>query len=92
MLVSGFSESESSFQTFLWAAAVLWAFLGRASTAAVLPPAFPGSSSWVLLLLTADALLVGIVGEGGSFVALDVVWAKHALVLCPSLPHVRQSD
>ena len=91
MSVSGFSESDSSSQTFLWVAAVLRAFLGRASIAAVLSSAFPGSSSWVLFVPAADALLVGIFGGGGNFVPLDVVWAKHALVLCPSLPLLQQS-
>ena len=92
MSVSGFSESESSSQTFLWAAAVFKAFFGLASIAAVLSSAFPGSTSWVLFVQAADAVFVGIFGGGGNFVPLDVVWAKHALVLCPSLPHLRQSD
>ena len=91
MSVSGFSESDSSSQTFLWVAAVRKAFLGRSSFTALLSSAVPGSSSLVLFVPTADALLVGILGGGGSLVPLFVVWAKQARVLCPSLPHLRQS-
>ena len=91
MSVSGFSQSDSSFQTFLWVAAVLRAFFGRASIAAELSSAFSGSSSWVLLVPAADACLVAIFRGGGSSVPLLVVWAQYALVLCPSRPHLRQS-
>ena len=65
--------------------------MGRASIAVVLSSAIPGSSSWVLFVPAAPALLVGMFGGGGSFMPLDVVWAKHALVLCPSITQLRQS-
>ena len=73
MSVPGFSKSVSSSQTFLWAATVFKAFFGLASIAAVLSSAFRGSSSWVLFVPAADALLVGVFGGGRSFVPLDVV-------------------
>ena len=91
MSVSGFSESDSFSQTILWAAAVFMAFFGLSSIAAVLSSAFQGSSSEVLFVPAADAFLVGILGRGGNLEPFDVVWAKHALVLCPSLPHLLQS-
>ena len=91
MWVSGFSKADSSFQTFLWVAVVVIAFLGLASMAEVLSSAFPGSSSWVLFVLAANARFVGIFRGEGSLVPYDVVWAKQALVLCPSLPYLRQS-
>ena len=90
MSVSGFSESDYSSQSVLWVAAVLRAFLGIASIAAELFSACPDSSSWVLFVPVADTLLVGFFGDGGSLVPFDVDWAKQALVLCPSLPHLWQ--
>ena len=82
MSVSGVSESDSSYQTFLRVTAVLGAFLGLALITTELSSAFPGSSSFVFLVLAADGLLVAIFGGGGSLVPFDVDWAKQALILC----------
>ena len=83
----------STSQTFLWVAAVR-AFLMGLCTAAVFSTSFSGSgcSSAVRFVPMADALPAGSFGGGASFVPFCVVWAKQALVLCPFLPHLRQSE
>ena len=82
----------STSQTFLWVAAVRAFFIGQ-GTVAGFSTSFSDSSSAsaVHFVPIADAFPDGSFGGGASLVPPAVVWAKQALVLCPFLPHRRQS-